>query len=155
MICRTCLRRAAGLSQRPQALRTFTTSIAFRNAAPAAAPPGASQQIPDLSTPLTKPGGDDDASSSSATATESKAALSSCPAGTILTGLNYLKGKADPVAAADEEYPDWLWRCLEVQTKTEEADETAGDEFCKLHSPPFLHSSLPYRRGSSTVISIG
>ncbi len=54
----------------------------------------------------------------------------------MLTGINYLKGKADLVAKADEEYPEWLWNCLEVQKKSgDEADAGAGDEFCT--SRPF------------------
>jgi len=38
---------------------------------------------------------------------------SSCPPGTILTGLNYLKGQTQVVALPDEEYPPWLWKLLE------------------------------------------
>lgn len=34
---------------------------------------------------------------------------SSCPAGTVLTGLNYLKGEPPILAKPDEEYPAWLW----------------------------------------------
>lgn len=61
-----------------------------------------------------------------------EASKSSCPPGTVLAGLNYFKGKTDPVALADEEYPAWLWNCLDVMKKaaaTEEDD--AGDEFSK------------------------
>jgi large subunit ribosomal protein L54 len=62
---------------------------------------------------------------------EEKQVLSSCPAGTTLQGLNYFKGKTDPVALPDEEYPAWLWTCLEVQKKASAEDETdVGDEFC-------------------------
>jgi large subunit ribosomal protein L54 len=52
----------------------------------------------------------------------------------VLTGLNYLKGKKDPVALPDEEYPDWLWKCLDV-IKTANAEDglDGGDEFCRLH----------------------
>jgi len=35
--------------------------------------------------------------------------VSSCPAGTVLTGLNYLKGEPPILALPDEEYPSWLW----------------------------------------------
>ncbi|KAF8447413.1 mitochondrial ribosomal protein L37-domain-containing protein, partial [Boletus edulis BED1] len=38
-----------------------------------------------------------------------KDAASSCPAGTIMTGLNYLKGEPPILAKPDEEYPAWLW----------------------------------------------
>ena len=44
--------------------------------------------------------------------------ISSVPAGTVLRGLNFLKGKQDPVALADDEYPSWLWTIL--------ADQAAG-----------------------------
>lgn len=54
-----------------------------------------------------------------------------CPEGTVLKGLNYTKGGQDPVAKKDEEYPEWLWSCLDVMKKAEAADENAGDEFCK------------------------
>lgn len=35
--------------------------------------------------------------------------VSSCPAGAVLTGLNYLKGEPPVLAKPDEEYPAWLW----------------------------------------------
>jgi len=38
---------------------------------------------------------------------------SSCPPGTVLTGLNYLKAQAPVVALPDEDYPPWLWGLLE------------------------------------------
>ena len=38
---------------------------------------------------------------------------SSCPPGTTLTGLNYLKGQPLVVALPDEDYPPWLWKLLE------------------------------------------
>ncbi|KAM0786801.1 hypothetical protein ACM66B_002234 [Microbotryomycetes sp. NB124-2] len=46
-----------------------------------------------------------------------KAAASACPAGTKLTGLNYLKDGADPVAKDDDEYPNWLWTLVEPAKK--------------------------------------
>jgi len=36
-----------------------------------------------------------------------------CPSGTVLTGLNYLKGQTPVVALPDEDYPPWLWKLLE------------------------------------------
>ncbi|KAG6860248.1 hypothetical protein C0995_013698 [Termitomyces sp. Mi166 len=39
--------------------------------------------------------------------------LSSCTKDTVLTGLNYLKGQPPVLAAADDEYPEWLWTVLE------------------------------------------
>ncbi|KAJ3860623.1 mitochondrial ribosomal protein L37-domain-containing protein [Lentinula novae-zelandiae] len=37
---------------------------------------------------------------------------SSCPADTVLTGLNYLKNQPPVLALPDEEYPPWLWAIL-------------------------------------------
>ncbi|EAQ92602.1 hypothetical protein CHGG_00837 [Chaetomium globosum CBS 148.51] len=138
MICRTCLRRAAGFTTRqitpqpftraPAAARSFTTTLRTRNAtptAPAAAPAttAAEPSTPDL-TPLTPP--------SAADSEATTGPRSSCPEGTVLSGLNYIKGKSDPVALADEAYPAWLWNCLEVQKKADStADADTGDEFSK------------------------
>lgn len=67
-----------------------------------------------------------------ATATPDEASSrSSCPPGTVLNGLNYFKGKTDPVAKPDNEYPEWLWSCLDVtKGSAAEEDADAGDEFC-------------------------
>lgn len=43
-------------------------------------------------------------------------ATSSCPAGTRITGLNYLKDGADPIALEDAEYPAWVWTLLAPDT---------------------------------------
>ncbi len=58
--------------------------------------------------------------------------MSIAPAGTVLAGLNYAKGKDDPVALPEEEYPEWLWSCLDVRKK-DGADDGGeeGDMFCK------------------------
>lgn len=146
MICRTCLRRAAGLTTRsittqPAArpspitttTRTLTTTPRRLNASPSpissapATEPTATASTPEL-TPLTPSTPD-----SLKTGT-----LSSCAEGTVLNGLNYFKGKADPVALADAAYPAWLWNCLEVQKKAGagEGAET-GDEFCLLPPPKY------------------
>lgn len=61
--------------------------------------------------------------------------VSSCKAGTTLKGLNYFKGRDDPVALEDEEYPEWLWRCLEVKKKEGDEEGGTGDEFCMCFSP--------------------
>ncbi|RYP17257.1 hypothetical protein DL765_004642 [Monosporascus sp. GIB2] len=123
MICRRCLQRAPGLardlSKPPSAirlrgpLRPFSQTIAPRSSSPA----------PPLGTPLADGGADPKPAA---------AALSSCPEGTVLTGLNYFKNKADPVAMVDDAYPEWLWRCLDVQKRADEQDaDDAGDEFSK------------------------
>ncbi|KAJ4295889.1 hypothetical protein N0V88_004591 [Collariella sp. IMI 366227] len=139
MICRTCLRQAARLTARqtPSALplsrttttttlRPFSTTLPTRNAAlsPASAAPAAApaEGTPDL-TPLSPAQPDGKALA---------APLSSCAPGTPLNGLNYFKGKTDPVALADDAYPAWLWNCLEVQKKAASTtDADAGDEFSK------------------------
>lgn len=150
MICRTCLRRATGLHSTllrtrpivPPSLTTtttsstpllpsstakqsalFTTSIRARNAA-SPSEPNAAEIVAAIQQ------GDAAASSQDQTTRP----ISSCPAGTVLTGLNYFKGKTDPVALPDEEYPEWLWRCLEVKKRANESgDAEAGDEFCTFY----------------------
>ncbi|KAK4166672.1 mitochondrial ribosomal protein L37-domain-containing protein [Cladorrhinum sp. PSN259] len=121
MICRSCLRRASGLTTRqisvsplqvPRA--AFSTAIQTRNAAAAPAP-----ELTPLTSEAVAPG-------------EKPAPLSSCTAGTVLSGLNYFKGQSDPVALPDETYPAWLWKCLEAKEDTSKAnDADAGDEFSK------------------------
>ncbi|OAQ99992.1 hypothetical protein LLEC1_01844 [Akanthomyces lecanii] len=112
MLCTRCLRTAVVRRQFPVARRQFSVAPFLLSAEPA------------LSTPTTAAG--------EATPAEKPAARSSCPEGTILTGLNYIKGGADPVAKKDEEYPEWLWSCLDVTKKTAEGEEdVAGDEFSK------------------------
>lgn len=132
MICRQCLRRATTtVARQPFLARPLSTLPALRSAAePAAAT---------LSTPTTAAG---EAPPATESATEPK---SSCPAGTVLTGLNFIKGKQDPVALADEEYPEWLWRCLEFPEKATNADDAAAAEFCKPPPSPPISLPLPSR----------
>jgi large subunit ribosomal protein L54 len=56
-----------------------------------------------------------------------------------LKGLNYLKGRDDPVALEDEEYPEWLWHCLDVKKKSGDEEGAVGDLFCiySLSSSPY------------------
>ncbi|KAI1491920.1 mitochondrial ribosomal protein L37-domain-containing protein [Biscogniauxia mediterranea] len=147
MICRQCLQRASALSSRipqltPSALalpvrrstiaaaatRPFSSTLANRSAAaPTPASPEPESATSDASQP---PPGFGTADSAEGAAP--KAALSSCPEGSILVGLNYFKNRTDPVALADSAYPEWLWRCLDVSKKVSEEDaEDAGDEFSK------------------------
>lgn len=56
-----------------------------------------------------------------------------------MKGINYMKGKDDPVALPEEEYPEWLWRCLDAKKIEGEEDGALGDEFCKV----WLLQSLP------------
>lgn len=70
---------------------------------------------------------------------------SSCPAGTPLKGLNFTKGKQDPVALEDSEYPSWLWGILN-EGEAKDASGSAvseGDLFCKLM--PTIHAHQPSR----------
>ena len=145
MICRRCLQRASTAIARsepsyslstPQAARLRTSRLPSRNssrpftqttrygaaaaaAAPSTADPAASSTPPP---------------SSGAKAGESSSSTpkSSCPEGTVMEGLNYFKNKTDPVALADDAYPEWLWRCLDVQKKADDGSaDDAGDEFCE------------------------
>jgi hypothetical protein len=113
MFCARCL-RATALRRSQPILRQFSTTTNFRSAEP------------QLSTPVTAPG---------EAQKDVPAARSSCAPGTVLNGLNYTKGGQDPVAKNDDEYPEWLWSCLEVLKKSaDSADADAGDEFCMFYA---------------------
>ncbi|KAG8794992.1 hypothetical protein FRC12_019319 [Ceratobasidium sp. 428] len=43
----------------------------------------------------------------------SKTPASSCPAQTVLAGLNWRKGQPPVLALEDSEYPPWLWTILD------------------------------------------
>jgi large subunit ribosomal protein L54 len=45
---------------------------------------------------------------------------------TVMPGLAWLKGQAQVVALADEEYPPWLWTILEPRKFTEEEMQPGG-----------------------------
>ncbi|ETS88061.1 hypothetical protein PFICI_01889 [Pestalotiopsis fici W106-1] len=135
MICRRCLTSASSLTRTisrraaPVIVRSFASTPVPRNAAPVAAAPAASSSSSDASSNPTfgTPLGD------APPAAEDKPALSACAEGTVLTGLNYLKNKTDPVALADDAYPAWLWSCLDVTVKKSD-DAGAADaeaEFSK------------------------
>jgi large subunit ribosomal protein L54 len=125
MFCTRCLRATAARRQLPL-LRNFSTSRTLRN------------PDPPLSTPVTEVG----------ETPSIVTARSICPEGTVLKGLNYQKGGQDPVAKKDEEYPEWLWSCLDVMKKAEAADEDAGDEFCK----PSTFQPGPALRGNALTM---
>ena len=55
---------------------------------------------------------------------------SSAPAGTALKGLNFMKGKQDPVAMEEHEYPEWLWGVLAQGEGKAGGQENEGDLFC-------------------------
>lgn len=111
MLCTRCIRATVLRRQLPIA-RQFAASARFRSTEP------------QLSTPVT------DAGEAPQPEVPSR---SICKEGTILTGLNYMNVGKDPVAKKDEEYPEWLWSCLDVMKKSsDEADNDAGDEFGRL-----------------------
>lgn len=53
---------------------------------------------------------------------------SSCPPGTVLKNLSFVKDAADPVALEDDKYPAWVWTLAESARKApkEGADEAAN-----------------------------
>ncbi|KAI1202055.1 mitochondrial ribosomal protein L37-domain-containing protein [Nemania serpens] len=146
MICRRCLQRASalrtgtstGTSRAPGASSSISRSLTIhhrpisstatrRYATPAATPTSTTTAAADATTdpPLSTPLADgQDAGAEDR--------LSTCIEGTVLSGLNYFKNHQDPVALADSAYPEWLWRCLDVQKKADEGEtDEAGDEFSK------------------------
>lgn len=141
MICSRCLYRSAvrPSSQSVPSLlrRTFTTSPSRHE--PAAATSTLAAQP--FSTPLSPSPNDVSLGAHLRPKIKNPALpVSSCAAGTTLKGLNYLKGRDDPVALAEEEYPEWLWRCLEAKVKEGEGDVGEGDAFCK-----FMRNNGPKR----------
>lgn len=124
MFCTRCIRASRQLPLRA-VTRTISTSSPFRAAAAEAAPE------PVLSTPVTAPG---------EKPKEPAAPISSCPEGTVIAGLNYLKDGTDPVTMKDEDYPPWLWDCLDVMKKASEEDGL-DDEFCAF---PFSICTVAY-----------
>lgn len=109
MFCARCLRATVARRQLPFT-RQFSSSLRFYSAAE-----------PQLSTPTSDAG---------EAPKQAPASRSICPEGTVLNGLNYTKGGQDPVALKDEDYPEWLWSCLDVMKKTDAEDDNLGDEFC-------------------------
>lgn len=117
MFCTRCLRAALPRRQ-PILARHLSTSLPLRSA------------DAQLSTPVTAAG--------EKAKDAAPVPRSSCPEGTVITGLNYLKDGKDPVAMKDEDYPEWLWDCLSVMKKSDAADDDAGDEFCSCPPSPIL-----------------
>jgi hypothetical protein len=150
MICRNCLRRASALRPQSSISRSFssssrqfapdTTASPRTGGTPAATSTGLAQPF---SNPLTpSPAELALGASAKSKAKPAQIPVSSCPAGTPLKGLNFLKGRDDPVALSEEEYPEWLWRCLDVKVKEGDEQGGAGDEFCKLFLSIFLKPTL-------------
>ncbi|CAI6272748.1 unnamed protein product [Periconia digitata] len=159
MICRSCLRTASRsitlhdqfATVRTTAPRFISTTTTRLNATPISAntatasaprqgsstsshnPPAATSTsaAQPFSEPITPSASPAEKQNAAAAAEKKVTPLvrSSVAAGTPLKGLNFFKDKTDPVALADEEYPEWLWTILEKQEKKDEVD--AGDLFSK------------------------
>lgn len=138
MICTRCLIRAQARAPIVPRIRNFTSRAASRNTAAAAAtsprtagdhPAATSTSAAQpFSTPLT-PGPNPVSTGADLKPKSIKAIpVSSVPAGTALKGLSYIKGRDDPIALPESEYPEWLWEVLEV--KKSEEENLDGDEFC-------------------------
>lgn len=144
MNCTRCLRTAI---QRPLALpfrRNITTTRPLSaTAAPRQGNPSTSAHTPSAATstgaaqPFSTPlSSSPSAAELQAPSNAEKAAptvKSSVAAGTPLKGLNFVKGKNDPVALEDGEYPAWLWGILKKKGGAESeggAASVEGDLFC-------------------------
>ncbi|TVY46409.1 hypothetical protein LOCC1_G003774, partial [Lachnellula occidentalis] len=136
MICRSCLRKGAS-SIRPSIFsRSLTSTIPRLDAAaaPSSGPPAATSTsaAQPFSTPLSPTPNDVSLGTSLKPKPKTSALPASiCQPGAVMKGLNYIKGKDDPVALAEEEYPDWLWHVLDVKDKAGTVVDEAGDEFSK------------------------
>ncbi|PHH52652.1 hypothetical protein CFIMG_001989RA [Ceratocystis fimbriata CBS 114723] len=116
MILRNCLVRASTAARQPAVFRAFSASSLRLSATTEAASSEATTTTP----------------SETGTSALDNNSTSSCPAGTVLKGLNFLNGQQDPVALPDEAYPTWLWKCLEVKERVkDESEDLAAIEFSK------------------------
>lgn len=60
---------------------------------------------------------------------------SNTKAGEVMRGLNYFKDKPNPIAGADDEYPDWLWQIaeeIEAAAGKKSESGTKADMYCEL-----------------------
>ena len=119
MICRQCLRRASAL--RPQS--RIARSISNNHTPSTPASTTSTNAAPEFSNPLA---GTNARPKSRAVALP----VSSAPAGTPLKGINYLKNAEDPIALEEHEYPEWLWRCLDLKNGENANSDNVHDEFC-------------------------
>jgi len=54
--------------------------------------------------------------------------ISSCPANTLLPGLNYLKRQPPVLALPDEEYPPWLWKLLQPKVNVDQGPGSLAEK---------------------------
>jgi hypothetical protein len=167
MICNRCLRTAI---QRPVALpfrRAITTTPIVRStAAPRQGNPDSSSHTPSAATstgaaqPFSTPLTVSPSAAELQAPSQEKAAptvKSSVAAGTPLKGLNFIKGKNDPVALEDGEYPSWLWGILKKKAgeSATDAGSVEGDLFCTFLPFPILPSHpLPPLFGNKPLTSM-
>jgi len=149
MICRSCLRRASALRYIPQFARSLT-STSLRNAPTATPALESSTQQPPFTAPLTNLPNSKGVHAKSKPKSATELPVSITAAGTALTGINYIKGKPDPIALEESEYPEWLWRVLEGKPLEEGAENADGDEFgmcshCHVQSLPCLGMETNHR----------
>ena len=152
MICNRCLQRLARRNAGIPSNRSFTTTSS-RSSTPVTSatttttnprPDGRPAATSSAAQPFSGQGGPSAAKQDLPTQpAQTKAAVqrapSSCPAGTVLKGLNFMKNKQDPVALEDHEYPDWLWSVLEPKAGDAASGQGKGDEgdlFCMFYLHP-------------------
>ncbi|KAF2716359.1 hypothetical protein K431DRAFT_279086 [Polychaeton citri CBS 116435] len=113
----------------PVTAQTTTATNPRPNDKPAATSTSAAQPF---STPLSPSPSKQDLPIQPEQAKQAARIQSSCVAGTKLKGLNFIKGKQDPVALEDHEYPAWLWTVLDSKSNSDNLSAAVeGDLFSK------------------------
>ncbi|MCJ1410359.1 hypothetical protein MMC19_004444 [Ptychographa xylographoides] len=141
MICQRCLyrlRASRSLSVRFTSSSTTATIAKTSTQAAPQSPARGSQEGPPPATstsaapPLSTPQSAASQPLAPASSSDYGKIVSSVPAGTLLKGLGYLKGKDPPLAKEVHEYPKWLWGLLDdgKEGKGENAEDQ-GDEYSK------------------------
>ncbi|KAG8626398.1 hypothetical protein KVT40_005343 [Elsinoe batatas] len=144
MLCQRCIRAVSrssivtqirSISRTAYLASTPISPNAATQASPRPAPPGTSHQPPaatstsaaqPFSAPLTP------AQPKAKKEKAPKIPKSSIPAGMPLKGLNLIKGKQDPIAMEDKDYPAWLWTLLvDSKSSGSGAAEGEGDLYAK------------------------
>lgn len=135
MFCARCFRSSVRWPATLLATRTYAVANpSLAKPPPPSIPPKLTPQL--FSTPLTP---------APAQAVKTPGAVvSGTVAGTPLRHINYLKGKTDPIALEDSEYPDWLWTLLASSKTAATADgEAVGDLYCEFYTSRPRTTPLP------------